>query len=244
MSPALADFLFEAANFLVLAAVLGWLLFRPVRKALAAEREQHDGLEQRASALRTEAEVLTEQARAAKARLSAELEAERAERRAAAQREASELQQAARARARELRATREHEEEAHQRAALDRLADAVGDVAARSVLRLLEVLDGPALDLALVRGTCDALEAWPMAQRQPATVESARPLEPEAQRRLRDVLGEPLVLRVVPELIAGVRVTAPAGQIDGTARAFARRARQQVSAAARDEPTAQELTDG
>ncbi|NJN47909.1 MAG: hypothetical protein HC808_17125, partial [Candidatus Competibacteraceae bacterium] len=30
----MATFLFEAANFLVLAGVLGWLFFKPVRQAL------------------------------------------------------------------------------------------------------------------------------------------------------------------------------------------------------------------
>ena len=38
MSPTLTTFLFEAANFLVLAAVLGWLFFKPVRQALADHR--------------------------------------------------------------------------------------------------------------------------------------------------------------------------------------------------------------
>ena len=37
MSPDLATFLFELVNFALLAGGLGWLFFRPVRKALDAE---------------------------------------------------------------------------------------------------------------------------------------------------------------------------------------------------------------
>ena len=35
MNETLATFLFEVANFLVLAVVLAWLFFNPVRKVLA-----------------------------------------------------------------------------------------------------------------------------------------------------------------------------------------------------------------
>ena len=34
MSPTLSTFLFELTNFLLLAGLLGWLLFKPVRNAL------------------------------------------------------------------------------------------------------------------------------------------------------------------------------------------------------------------
>ena len=40
MAPWVANFLFEAVNFLLLAGALGWLFFRPVRTALDAERER------------------------------------------------------------------------------------------------------------------------------------------------------------------------------------------------------------
>lgn len=243
MSPTLANFLFEAANFLVLAAVLGWLLFKPIRGAIAAERAEHDELEKHAVELRGEAEALTERARTAQERLREELGTRRTELLAAAQREATALQEAARTREQERRAALEREAEASHHAALERLADAVGQVAARSVERLLLALDGPALDLALVRGAIASMEAWPAAGRRPATVESARPLEPEALRRLREVLGGEPQLRVLPELGAGVRVTTPAGQVDGTARALARQAQREVTAATR-EPLVDEPIEG
>ncbi len=66
MSSALANFLFEAANFLLLAAALGWLLFKPVRRALDAERARHAREEDESKRLRAEAEVLAREARSAR----------------------------------------------------------------------------------------------------------------------------------------------------------------------------------
>ena len=39
MSPTLANFIFETVNFLLLAAALGWVLYKPVRHALDAEQD-------------------------------------------------------------------------------------------------------------------------------------------------------------------------------------------------------------
>jgi F0F1-type ATP synthase membrane subunit b/b' len=49
VSPTLTTFLFEAANFLVLVALLSWLFFKPVRQALADHRARLEGLSQEAT---------------------------------------------------------------------------------------------------------------------------------------------------------------------------------------------------
>ena len=79
VSPSLTTFLFEAANFLLLAAVLGWIFFRPVRAAIerrraALETERRDGERARADAERqlVEAEARRREVEASFAPLRAE----------------------------------------------------------------------------------------------------------------------------------------------------------------------------
>jgi F0F1-type ATP synthase membrane subunit b/b' len=231
VSPALANFLFEAVNFLLLAAALGWVLFKPVRAALDAERERRERTDAESQRLHAEASALAEQARAGRQALDQELDAKRRQALDAARAEAAALLEAARTAQRaeaqalreELRAVRDAEAAA--------LAQRVGRLSGDAVRRLLEALEGPALDLALVRAACAELEALPIEARRGARIESARPLDAEALTLLRSVLGADLVERVVPELGAGVRVTTPAGQVDATALAFARRAAATVSSA-------------
>lgn len=224
MSPTVANFVFEAANFLLLAATLGWLLFKPVRRALDAERERHAKEAEEGRRLRAEAETLAGQAKAEQEAAERGAAERRAEALAEARREADKLlEEARKARAQErqrlddeLRATRAAQAEA--------LAGAVGRIAAETVRSLLVSLEGPALDAALVRAACSRLSELPVAARASAQVEVARPLDAEATDLLAGALGRVLEARVVPELGAGVRVTTAAGQIDATAAGLAREA--------------------
>jgi F0F1-type ATP synthase membrane subunit b/b' len=232
VSPTLANFLFESANFLLLAAALGWLLFKPVRAAIDAERDRHAEEERRVAALRDEAEALGKQIREAQQRLAGDIERERAAALAEVPKEVERLKEEARkAREAELRAF-ERESEATRHLQTGLLADALGRVAAASVRRLLETLDGPSLDLALVRGACEELGKLPEAARRAATVEAARPLGDEARRLLHATLGGEVEEHTVQELGAGVRVTTPSGQVDASALALARQAEREVAGAA------------
>jgi len=56
LSATWVTFLFEAANFLLLAAVLGWLFFRPVRDALERRRSELESEQRAATEARAEAE--------------------------------------------------------------------------------------------------------------------------------------------------------------------------------------------
>lgn len=230
MSPALANFLFEAANFLLLTAALGWVLFRPVRRALDAERDRHAKQEEEAKRLRAEAATLANEARSARETAGHEIEQNRRDVLAAAQQQATALLEAARATERSERQAFEQELTARRDAEAARLAEVVGRVAAESVRRLLGSLEGPSLDAALVRAACAELEALPVEVRRSALVESARPLDAEARRLLLSVLGDGIRERVVGELGAGVRITTSAGEVDATAVSLARRAARAVSA--------------
>jgi len=226
MSPELTNFLFEAANVLTLAAVLGWLFFKPVRAQLDKERAARAD----AQARLTEAQAAAEQARAEAESMRAAAEAEatrqRAEAVVAARQEARRIEEEAQARQAEAARRAEADADARRRAELHALAEDVGRVAAGSVQSLLLALDGPELDLALVRAACRELRALgPLAQDHPV-VEAAHPLGEEAQALLQGALGHPPEVRLSPALGAGVRVTTAQGQVDATAAAFAREAAQ------------------
>ena len=94
MSPALANFLFEAVNFLLLTAALGWFLFKPVREALERERAQHQSQTESAAHLRAEAEALEGRAREALAQVEQEAAEQRRRAMAAAEQEAKQLREA------------------------------------------------------------------------------------------------------------------------------------------------------
>ena len=230
MTPATATFLFEAVNFMTLAAALGWFFFKPVRAALDTERDRWVKEERESEGQRARAETLAKEGQAALERAGREAERSRIEIVAAAEREATRIREEARQSMDEQRRTFRRELEASRQAEASALANALGRIAAASVRGLLEALDGPALDLALVRGACEALRALPQGAGDGATVESARPLDVEARRLLRDVLGTDFAERTVTELGAGVRITTVAGQVDASALALGRQAARDVAA--------------
>ncbi|HEX7785400.1 MAG TPA: hypothetical protein VF653_04195 [Methylomirabilota bacterium] len=235
MPPWVATFLFETVNVLLLAGALGWLFFKPVRAGLEAERERRAKEESEAAEHRAQAEALAKEARAALEEGSRETERRRAGILAAAEQQAVRAREEAskaldgqrRAFARELEASREAQAAA--------LAETIGRIAAASVRDLLQALDGPALDLALVRGACQEVRALPEAARRGAILESARPLDPEARQLLQDALGAELTERTVTELGAGVRITTATGQVDASALAIASHAARALAATAGDE---------
>lgn len=229
MSPAVATFLFEAANFLVLAAALGWVLFKPIRSALAAEQARHAEEQQEASATRAEAEKLLKEARDRRRSLNAELEQTRAKMLAEAQDQVAALENEARDRrlteARELQRKREAALGSELRAQ----AEALGRIAAESVRGLLQTISGPDLERALVEAAIRELESIPSEARARCVVESARPLGSESRRALREALGPDFEEREVPELGAGVRITTRAGQVDASALSLSRAAAERIA---------------
>lgn len=232
MSPALANFLFEAANFLLLAAALGFVLFKPVRRALDEERARHTEHDEEQKRLRAEADSLASAARTAREAVDRETAERRSEILAAAQKEAARLVEEARKVQADERRRLAQELETSRGAQAAALAETVGRIAGESVARLLDALQGPSLDAALVRAACDELRALPVSARGSALAESARPLDAEVRGLLKAVLGDGFTERTVTELGAGVRVTLSTGQIDVTALSLARHAAHAVTASA------------
>ncbi len=223
MSPNLANFLFESANLLLLAAGLSWLLFRPVRKALDAESQRRDA--DLAEAKRALEDAKAAQARADESTRQLQAEAERREREllAASRNEADELLREARANVERERQAFVAELQATRESSVFQSAELVGQIAARSVRELLAALDGPALDLALVKRAVPEVQSLGARGRQASLIETARPLSAQSKQALSAVLDR-VEERIVPELGAGVRITTPAGQVDATAASLARQA--------------------
>lgn len=222
MSPQLANFLFEAANFLVLAGALAWVLFKPVRRALDAESARH--AEALADVERQRAELEEQRSGLAAERksLAAEAEKQRAEIVDAARKEADAIREAARAASVSERERLEQELDVRRRADVEETVEQVGRLAAGTVERLMRELAGPALDLALIRAASDELARVSGE----VTVEAARPLDGESRALLDAALPDGYQVRVRPELGAGLRVSSASGQVDATALGFAREVRR------------------
>lgn len=229
MSSTLADFLFEAVNFLILAVVLGYLFFKPVRAALNRERDERARVEADTARLHADADELARKARDAWAGVDADIAEHRERLLTAAHSEMAQVKE----QAREVQAAERRSFEAQLRAAREaqagELASVIGQVAAGSVVRLLTTIDGPELDSALVRTACAELGPAPGAHGRPADVESARPLGADDLAELSRALGGDFTRRVVPELGAGVRITTATGQVDATAAGFARLAAREIA---------------
>lgn len=240
MSPTLTTFLFELANFLLLAALVGWLFFKPVRRALdarqRAERERIEALAAREAAITN----TTSELEARRRSFDEETSRLRSERLAAAESEAASIVDRATRDAARQRELGEKMKTAIERAQAERLSTAAAAAARAAVSRLLTQLRSPDLDRALGDLACRQLEE-PVALGQ-VLVESAAPLEATSQAAIAKAAGDrasALEFRVVPELGAGLRITTASGMIDASAAGLAayseRALRERLSA---PEPTA------
>ena len=228
MSATWVTFLFEAANFLLLAAVLGWLFFRPVRDALERRRSALESEQRAAADARAEAERALQNART----LRSELESSLAELRERVQRDAEgereRLLESARVQARQERETLERELASVRRAQAQSLARDAASAAREIVARLLEQMQGPDLEDTLLRAACRELEklrsAGPLA---PVAIESVHPLGDAGLAALADAAGvapADAVHRIDPDLVAGFRVLTARGLVDASATGLATQA--------------------
>jgi F-type H+-transporting ATPase subunit b len=231
VSPTVATFLFEAANFLVLAAVLGRLFFRPVQNALENRRAELEAERRQAADTLAEAERRLAEIEAQRRQFTASLDSLRVQAQEQAEREAERILAGARAEGQHER-ERMKTELAALRHAHARTASRDATVAAREVVvRLLAHIGGPDLEPALVHAACRELRTLAgRAHLAPVLVEVSRPLHDQMRALLAEALDcQPSEVRdrVVPELVGGVRVITNAGLVDASIAglaAFAERA--------------------
>jgi F0F1-type ATP synthase membrane subunit b/b' len=232
VSPSWVTFLFEAANFLLLAALLGWIFFRPVRDMLerrrtALEAEEREAAEQRALAERALAEAAARQSE-----LERSHAALRERVREEAEREGSRVLDAAREQAQRERETLEAELAALRRGQAKRIAADAAAAARGTVVRLLEQIEGPDLEQALLAAAGRELAKLAAGGTvDPLIVESAAALDSAALDALAQaagVGGSEMSTRRTPELGAGIRILTARGLIDASAAGLAAHAERML----------------
>lgn len=214
-------FLFEVLNFLVLAAVLHRLLYRPLRAAVDKRQAENEKA-------RSEAEAARKEADAARQQLAAKLaETDRARtdvlRKAAEQAEAETAKRlaAAEAAARAVRDRAGHDAAQLRQDALAAAEGEVGQLAVGLARRLLTQACDASLDRQLARHLADTIEAVTGDERErvrrdaakaEVVVESAVPLDDAVRADLtaavRALLGRECDLRFEskPGLVGGALV--------------------------------------
>jgi F-type H+-transporting ATPase subunit b len=233
VSPLWTTFLFEAVNFVLLAAALGWLLFRPIRRVLAARQAALVQETEEIAAKRAEVDRLQEAMQQRSAALDTELEHLRQSALSAAQQEAERIRAEARADAERAREAVRHRLAHLEEAQLEHLAAAVAIAAGAVVQRLLQQLGGPDLERALARAACRTLQALDGEALGAVTVDSAHPLDQETMAALTAVLGDAArtaVFRVTPTLGTGIRISTSHGLVDASATGLAAFAQRTLSA--------------
>jgi len=222
VSPTVTTFLFELANFLLLAALVGWLLFKPVRAALetrqTAERQRVEALAAREQALKSAGEALE----ARKAAFDADTLRLRKERLDSAETEAAAIIDRARRAADRQRDLEEQMQVRLDQMQAERLSAAVAAAARTAVSKLLTDLRAPDLDRALATLACRQLEST--AAPGAVIVESADALDEPTRQAIAEAVGgraSSLDFRLLPTLGAGLRVTTSSGVIDVSAAGLA-----------------------
>ncbi len=232
MSPTLTTFLFEAVNFLVLAGVLGWLFFKPVRAVLEARKTELQQQSQTAVEKLADAERLRAEQQEREAAFQLDVDRLREEAKAAARKDADAIRADARAAADRERDRLRGELASLQDAELEELAGAVAAASADFVSTLLHRVSGADLDAALIRAASEELEQLDTSRMAPVTIESARPLTDHERDTLLNLLGnaaETADLRVSPSLRAGIRVSTSCGLVDASLKGIAGYARRAIT---------------
>lgn len=231
MSPTLTTFLFETANFLVLAAVLGWLFFKPVRQALANRQAELESAAQTAAKKLAEAEHAQQEINTAHASLQAELNEQRGREVAAAKKQADELLNKARASAQRERDMSRRLAARMSDAQQETLAQVAAAAAGDTVEHLLKQIGGPELHAALVESACEQLRSLPQESISPIKIESTQGLSAGQLGQLRDVLGSAVDkadIRTIDGLGAGIRISTGRGLIDASVSGLSQFARQSL----------------
>ncbi|MEX2187016.1 MAG: F0F1 ATP synthase subunit delta [Pirellulales bacterium] len=231
MSPTLTTFLFEAANFLVLAAALGWLFFKPVRQALHDRSAKLAAEAQEAAGTLTKAEATQREIDATRAHLQEELNELRSRELEAARGQAAQLvADARRAAERELESAR-HQAAQMSEMQRDTLSNVAAAAAAETVGKLLQQLAGRDLQSALIESACEQLRALPPDAIAPVKVESAQPLTADQRSAVENALGHAAAgadFRTVDDLMGGVRISTGKGLIDASISGLVQFARQSL----------------
>jgi F0F1-type ATP synthase membrane subunit b/b' len=224
VSASAATFVFETLNFIVLALALGWAFSRPMRKVLAEELAARERAESDANATRAGLERSRIDLDARLSSAAHEVDEILNRGRVEAEKVAARIIAEARERIAAERLGADRESDARRRAELDALLGDVAHATARLLLQLFSAA-GEAVDAAFVRAARAELVKLTVVDDPALVIESARPPNEDVRAALQGALGTAFAsaeVRVVPELVAGVRVTGRGGLVDASARGLAK----------------------
>jgi F0F1-type ATP synthase membrane subunit b/b' len=233
VSPSLTTFLFETANFVALAALLAWLFFKPVRQAIDTQRMTMQTQVEEAARKLSDAERVRQEIDAQHRKLATELERLRAETRQTAQQESDALLTATRAQLERERAALRRDMLNLEKAQMTKLARALASAAHVTIKRFFAQMEGPELEQLLLKAASRELKLISNHDLGPVTIESAVSLNAEAKQTIAFAMGThqtTVDFRVVPELVAGVRIATRHGLIDASVTGLARFAEQALAA--------------
>ncbi|MCA9068171.1 MAG: ATP synthase F0 subunit B [Planctomycetaceae bacterium] len=217
MSPWLTTFLFEVANFLVLASALTWLLFRPVRNAIEQRRESIADEQKQAADKLTEADRIKNEIKQRFTELDQEIQQKRETARQEATKEAEQIVADARSAADRERAALQRQITYLEHSRIERLSQIIAATTGQTVGRLLEDLGNSDLRVLLVQEGCQRLQALSEDLTVPVVVESAWDLSDAEKSSLQEAIGpsgQPIEFHTVQQLKAGLRISTNRGLID------------------------------
>jgi F0F1-type ATP synthase membrane subunit b/b' len=231
VSPTLTTFLFEAANFLVLAGALAWLFFRPVRDALERRRaEQQEQADDAAEKL-AEAERMRSEIEQKRTSLEQQLEQQREQSQAAADRQAAQILHDARKTARRESQVAKRRLAHLERSQREHLARVIAETTGVTIDHLLRQIAHPDLDHVLTAVACREIRSFDGNSLAPVRVESAHPLDQADLDALLAALGaagESAEFHVIEDLGMGLRVSTNRGLVDASSAGLATFAQHQL----------------
>lgn len=233
MADSLVTFLFELANFVVFAILLGWLFVKPVRRFLADQTEREAETRAALEQEKVAAQKLREQAEQEKQDLAKQLEANRTAAIEDVRQESQLLKEHARQEIEQLRQRWEREKTQTWKHEQSLWADRVARVAGRAVTQLLTQVQPSDLRTGLLRSACDQLQHQAGDSLGPVKVESAFPLSSEQRQMIGDAVGrdsgdETLEFHENPALIDGLKIYSNAGLIDHSLEGLAQYAEREL----------------
>ena len=232
MSPTLTTFLFEAANFLVLAGVLAWLFFRPVRESLERRRaEQQKQADEAAGELAKAAKMRSEIEQKFTS-LEQELEQRRKQSLAAAQQQAAQIIHDARESARRETEVAKRRLAHLEQSQFEHLARAIAETTGVTIDHLLRQIDQPDLEHVLTAAACREIRGFDGNSLAPVRIESARPLDQTDRDALLAALGaagESAEFHVIESLGMGLRVSTNRGLVDVSSAGLSTFAQHQLA---------------
>lgn len=191
----------------------------------------------------SDAERVRQEIEAQRQKLNTELELMRDESRETAKQEADTLLAAARAQLEREQAALRRDLLNIEKAQTAKLAHALASAAHSTLKRFLEQMEGPELEQLLLKAACRELNSLSHDALAPVMVETAAPLGSEAKQMIESAIGAPkntAAFHVVPELVAGVRISTRHGLIDASVAGLAHFAeqslREEITAMIQEEP--------